>query len=68
MYTRRDVLKGLLMSGVATSLMATPVSGTRSLAVVTEANLLRNGSFERDDFGTTITGWTVTIEPPAVDP
>lgn len=68
LYTRRDILKGLLISGVATSVMATPVSSARSFVRVTETNLLRNGSFETDGFGTTISEWTVTTEPPEVSP
>lgn len=64
LYTRRDILKGLIMSGVATSIMVTSVSSARSFVRATETNLLHNGSFETDGFGRTISGWTVSIEPP----
>lgn len=68
MFTRRDILKGLIISGVATSVMATPVSSARAFVRVTETNLLRNGSFEVDGFGATISEWTVLIEPLEVSP
>lgn len=64
LYSRRDILKGLLISGVATSVVATLVSGTRSSARASETNLLRNSSFEMNGFGTAISEWVVTITPP----
>ena len=68
LYSRREILKGLVIFGVTSAVVATPVDAIDSVVQGTERNLLRNGSFEMDPFGSTITGWTVTAEPPETTP
>jgi hypothetical protein len=65
--SRREVLKGLIIFGVTSAVIATPVVAIDSVVQGTQQNLLQNGSFEMNGFGRTMTGWTVT-ELPEVDP
>jgi hypothetical protein len=67
LYSRREVLKGLIIFGVATSLSTAPAGAHTPFVQGSERNLLRNGSFEMNGFGRTMTGWTVT-ESPEVNP
>ncbi|MEN9802763.1 MAG: hypothetical protein RLZ37_1888 [Actinomycetota bacterium] len=67
LYSRRNVLKGLFVVGVATSISPATVGVHASFLQGSERNLLTNGSFEMNGFGRTMTGWTVT-ELPEVDP
>jgi hypothetical protein len=55
--TRRTFLAG---TGVAAALLIAAAAGCAPTPVVPKPNLLTNGSFEVDGFGTAISGWTVT--------
>ncbi len=68
LYSRREILKGLVIFGVTSAVAATPVDAIDSVVQGTQQNLLQNGSFEMNPFGSTITGWAVTAEPPETAP
>jgi len=67
LYSRRNVLQGLLIVGVATAVCPTSIGAERSLLQGTEQNLLRNGSFEMNVMGSAVTGWTITELQPEVN-
>lgn len=61
MFTRREMIVGLLVGG-ATMAVATGIGGSERVTAGTgERDLVRNGSFEFDDQGAAITGWTIFV-------
>lgn len=59
MFTRRDVLKGLVLGGFVASLVTSESSAAGLVAGLPTENLLTNGSFEMNGFGRSMTGWSI---------